>query len=72
MIFKFKSDYSLFFWWFERFVISEILVDQGCTDKGPSDQCKDSKSLCSLTSGGYKCACVTNYYNVAGSCTLRK
>ncbi|CAC5380274.1 unnamed protein product [Mytilus coruscus] len=49
--------------------ILEILVDQGCTNNGPSDQCKDLKSQCTLTSGGYKCVCLSYYYNDAGTCT---
>ncbi|XP_076078831.1 uncharacterized protein LOC143048847 [Mytilus galloprovincialis] len=49
----------------------KILVDQICIDNGLSDQCKDTKSQCTLTSGSYRCACITNYYNSAGTCTLQ-
>ncbi|XP_071135947.1 protein eyes shut homolog [Mytilus edulis] len=48
---------------------AKILVDQGCTNYGPSDQCKDLKSQCTQKSGSFKCACITNYYNYVGTCT---
>lgn len=67
-----SSMYPSIVWWFEWLVISEILIGQGCTNNRPSDQCKDSKSQCTLKSGSYKCACTTDYYANAGICIQSK